>query len=341
MYDDWIAENPENANVDVYHRKGNYNMKGKESERPASIEYFPVDEEKEGFNANVGIRVVGAISRTFIQKSLRIFFRKKYGQKNIKYEVITGNKRSDGKGNVNKYKSFTIRNGGNDYEYAKIRDLVLQDLITNRGLETQQGEIVFLFLEGEYWGVYTLVENYDEHYFANNYDIDDENVVIVKNSKMEAGDETDYQLFDRNISYVRSEDMSNPSKYEQACQYLDVENFIWYAAFNIYIGNRDSVFKANNWAMWHVRDPVENVYRADGKWRGLSYDNDLSAGLFGDENDYNNILLTEAFDETTTMYKCIGSRLLNSLLKNSTFKNMFINAICDIRNIDFEINSVY
>ena len=214
-------------------------------------------------------------------------------------------------------------------------------MITNRGLETQQGEIVVLFLEGEYWGVYTLVENYDEHYIANNYDIDDENVVIIKNSKMEAGDENDNQIFERDTGYVRNEDMSNPSNYEQACKYLDVENFMWYAAFNIYIGNRDSVFKASNWAMWHVRNPVENVYRADGKWRGLSYDNDMSAGLFGDENEYNNILLSEAFDESTTMSKCIGSRLLKSLLKNSNFKKMFINAICDIRNIDFEINRVY
>ena len=341
MYDDWVAENPENANKHAFDKIGNYNLKGKESERPASIEFFPVDEEKEGFNANVGIRISGGVSRAFIQKSLRVFFREKYGQKNIKYEVISENKRSDGKGNVNKYKSFIIRNGGNDYEYAKIRDLVLQDLITNRGLETQQGEIVVLFLEGEYWGVYTLIENYDEHYIANNYDIDDENVVIIKNSKMEAGDENDNQIFETETGYVRNEDMSNPSKYEQACKYLDVENFMWYAAFNIYIGNRDSVFKASNWAMWHVRNPVENVYRADGKWRGLSFDNDMSAGLFGDENEYNNILLTEAFDETTTMYKCIGSRFLNSLLKNSNFKNMFINAICDIRNIDFEINRVY
>ena len=341
MYDDWVAENPENANKHGFDKIGNYNLKGKESERPASIEYFPVDEEKEGFNANVGIRVVGGVSRAFVQKSLRVFFKEKYGQKNIKYEVISGNKRSDGKGNVTKYKSFTIRNGGNDYEYAKIRDLVLQDLITNRGLETQQGEIVVLFLEGEYWGVYTLVENYDEHYIANNYDIDDENVVIIKNSKMEAGDENDNQIFERDTGYVRNEDMSNPSNYEKACKYLDVENFMWYAAFNIYIGNRDSVFKASNWAMWHVRNPVENVYRADGKWRGLSYDNDMSAGLFGDENEYNNILLSEAFDESTTMSKCIGSRLLKSLLKNSNFKKMFINAICDIRNIDFEINRVY
>ena len=125
-------------------------MKGKESERPASIDYFPVDENKEGFNANVGIRISGAVSRTFIQKSFKIHFRKEYGKKNLKYELIPGNERSDGQGIVNKYKSFTIRNGGNDYEYTKIRDKTLQDLISNRNLETQQSEVMVLFIDGEY-----------------------------------------------------------------------------------------------------------------------------------------------------------------------------------------------
>ena len=63
-----------------------------------------------------------------------------------------------------------------------IRDKTEQDLISNRKLETQQGDVIVLFLDGEYWGVYILIENYDDHYIANNYDINDDNVVIIKNS---------------------------------------------------------------------------------------------------------------------------------------------------------------
>ena len=128
-------------------------------------------------------------------------------KKNLKYELIPGNKRSDGQGIVNKYKSFTIRNGGNDYEYTKIRDKALQDLISNRNLETQQGEIALLFLDGEYWGVYILIENYDKHYIANNYDIADDNVIIIKNSRIEAGEESDKSLFNQASSYIQNQDM--------------------------------------------------------------------------------------------------------------------------------------
>ena len=135
--------------------------------------------------------------------------------------------------------------------------------------------------------------------------------------------------------------MSNPSNYKQANELLDIENFMWCAAFNIYIGNRDGIFKASNWAMWRVRNPVQNVKNADGKWRVLIYDNDLSAGLFGDDDDYKNILFSQIFDENYYYSKCIKTRLLRSLLKNSAFKNMFINALYDVRNIDFEANRVY
>lgn len=341
MYDDWVKENPENAQKHGFDKIGNYNMKGKESERPASIEYFPSDDKKDGFAENVGIRIAGAVSRTFIQKSLRVLFRKEYGKKNLKYELLPENERSDGQGIVNKYKSFILRNGGNDYEYAKIRDKALQDLISNRNLETQQGEVIVLFLDGEYWGVYILTEDYNDHYFENNYDIADDNVIIIKNSRIEAGEESDKSLFNQASSYIQNQDMSNPSNYKQAGEYLDIEDFMWCAAFNIYIGNRDSIFKASNWGMWRVRNPVENVKNADGKWRMLIYDNDLSAGLFGNENDYNNLLFSEIFNENSHYSKCIGSRFLTSFLKNSTFKNMFINSLCDIRNIDFEINRVY
>ena len=341
MYDEWIKEDPNNIKKQPYLKRGNYNMKGRECERPASIEYFPKDENKEGFSENAGIRIMGAVSRTFIQKSFRVIFRNDYDKKNLKYELISGNKRSDGQGIVNKYKSFNIRNGGNDFQNTKIRDKALQDLINNRNLETQQSEIGVLFLDGEYWGVYNIIENYDEHYISNNYDIEDDNVIIIKNHEIEAGIDSDMNLFHQTINFITNEDMSIPSNYNKACELIDIENFIWYFAFNIYIGNKDGIFQDNNWSMWRVRNPVQNILNADGKWRIMTFDNELSSGLFGDGKDYNGVILSSIFNETSTISKNFGSKLFNSLIKNIKFKNQFINALSDIRNIDFEENRIY
>ena len=331
FYDDWIAEDPKNKEMPGYNQKGNFNIKGRESERPASIEYFPADENREGFNENAGIRIMGGVSRSFIQKSFRVIFRDDYGKKNLKYELIPGNKRVDGKGIVKKYKSFNIRNGGNDYETTKIRDTTLQYFISNRNIGTQKSEIVVVFLEGEYWGVYNLMENYDEHYISNNYDIDKDNVIIIKKRKVEAGVEDDIDLFNQAIDFIINEDMSNPSNYDKASKLLDLETYAIYCAFNIYIGNKDGIFQNNNWSMWRVREPVQNVLNADGKWRMLLFDNELSTSLFGDGRDYNRTILSDIFNENSKIAKNFGTKLLISLLKNSAFKNIFINALSDKR----------
>ena len=93
--------------------------------------------------------------------------------------------------------------------------------------------------------------------------------------------------------------------------------------------------------MWRVRNPVENILNADGKWRMLVFDNELSSALFTDGKDYNGIILSEVFNETSRISKNFGCKLFKSLLKSLKFKSLFINAISDIRNIDFEENRVY
>lgn len=121
---------------------------------------------------------------------------KNTGKKNIKYELIPGNIRSDGKGPVTKYKFFNLRNGGNDSEFAKMRDNVLQDLVTNPYFETQQSDISIVFIDGEYWGFYKInvYEEYSNHYIANNYDIDSKNVVVIKDYRVESGEDDGIEL---------------------------------------------------------------------------------------------------------------------------------------------------
>jgi len=187
-YDDWLKEDPENENLPNYNKKGNYSFKGKQYEKPATFEYFPGNDNTKGFSQNFGIRISGGVSRSFIQKSFRVISREEYGKKNLKYQLIPNNMRSDGTGPIEKYKSFLLRNGGNDHKELKIRDMLIQNLVNNRDYETQQCDIAVAFIDGEYWGFYGLCEDYSEHYIANNYNIDDNNVIIIKNNKVEAGE---------------------------------------------------------------------------------------------------------------------------------------------------------
>jgi len=338
-YDDWIAEDPNRQYYPSYQWEVNFSNRGKEAERPAYVEYFPSKTNATAFAENLGIRIMGAATRTYYQKSFHLTFREEYGKKNLKYEVIPNNLRDDGKSNVKKYKSFNVRNGGNDTEYTKMRDKILQDLISNRdSIQTQQSDYAILFIDGEYWGIYVVCENYSDNHIANNYDIDNENVIIIKKEKVEAGVDSDLDLYKELKEFVTNTDFSEKSNYEKLKEIIDVESFAWYYAYNTYIENKDGIFQGGNWAMWRVRDPVNNVKHADGRWRMMVYDSEYSTGLYGMGDGYNSIIISSVLKNSN--HKNFGPLTFVNLMKNKNFKNLYINALSDIVNIDFESNKV-
>ncbi len=320
----------------AYKAKGNYNNKGKAAERPAFVEYFPKGSNVTGFGENLGIRIMGSATRSYYQKSFHLTFRENYGNKNLKYEVIPDNTRSDGKGNVKKYKSFNIRNGGNDCEYTKIRDRIIQDLIRNRdSMETQSQDLAIAFIDGEYWGIYSIVEDYSDHHISNNYDIDNKNVIIIKTNEVEAGEDSDIELFNKFIDYVNNTDLSVSSNYNEVKKIIDVESFAWYYATTVYVEGTDGIFQNNNWAMWRVREPQPSIKHADGKWRMMMYGIEYSTGIYGDKNF--DIFSKDTFNalKNNVTNVNVGTLIFTSLAENNKFKNLFINALSDIYNIDF------
>jgi len=335
-YDEWLQEDPENINAQSYQVIGNYNNKGREYERPATFQYIPAHKNMVEVNQDLGIRIKGNASRMNSQKSFRLISRAKYGKKNLKYELIPGNQRSDGKGPITKYKSFNLRNGGNDVKFTKMRDNFLQGLIPGEILETQQNDMVIVFLDGEYWGFYNLYEEYSKHYFADNYDIDEENVAIIKHGKnIEAGSEKDFDNYKEAISFISNNDMSIQSNYDKANELIEIDSYAWASAFYTFIVNRDSWFRGENFAMWRAIEPVKNVKRADGKWRSIIFDIEYGIGKYGYSKPEENVF--EYIFDTTNIYSSeLNSQLTRSLLRNDKFKNMYINDLCDMVNIIFE-----
>ncbi|ORX84127.1 hypothetical protein BCR32DRAFT_291546 [Anaeromyces robustus] len=340
-YDDWLAEDPENINKDTFQVEGNFSQKGKSSERPATIQYFPRKQNKVGFTQDLGIRIMGSASRTYFQKSFRFVNREDYGEKYLKYDLIPGNERSDGKGPVTKYKTFVLRNGGNDSEWSKIRDNVIERLLSDRGLEVQQNDMALAFIDGEYWGVYSINEDFSEHYIANNYDIDKDNVIIIKCNgnvnKAEAGEDSDVDEYNDQIKKILSMDLTQPTQYEEVANIFDMKEFAWYTAANLYICNVDGVVVGNNFSFWRVRNPDTSIPKADGKWRPLTYGMEFSIGLYmdGTNYDYDSFSFVNYFHD-----QYYYNQLITKFIENEEFKNEFVNALSDMRNIDFEMTRV-
>jgi hypothetical protein len=119
----------------------NFDQKGREWEREAYLEIFEGNESRSvPLSTGMGIRTHGGFSRSVGQKSLNVYFREEYGLNNLRnYDLIPGAVKADGKTPVERYKSFMLRNGGNDFEYTKFYDVFLQDLMSDRSFTTQAG----------------------------------------------------------------------------------------------------------------------------------------------------------------------------------------------------------
>ena len=330
IYDQWAPQQTEA--FDDWQAVGNFSQRGDDWERPVSVTFLPA--EGEGFTQNMGMRIKGGASRGYSQKSLRLIAREIYGQKNVKYAIYPDNLRQSDGEVVEKYKSFTLRTGANDLHFAKIRDPYITNLSAGLRFDTAANMPVIAFINGEYWGVYTLNEEYTDNYIQYHYGIDNENVVMVKCGALEEGQEEDFALFDEMFEFVAWEALEDPDVYAQACEMLDMGSFADYCVVQFYVVNEDGPFANNNWQMWRVRTPDGSSPYADGKWRMMLYDTDYSSGVYSggsgyDQDNISPILYGEDFEDYHP------ALLFQNLMLSEEFRLEFIRACCDLRNVYF------
>lgn len=326
VYDDIGKRSADRNNPDA-----NYNRKGREWERECHIDFF----ESDGtlvLSQDCGMRTQGAYSRADHQKSLRFYAREEYGEKNFKYTFFDNAYQENGSGKqLKKFKKLVMRNGGNDTTYTKLKDSYIQSLVSDRAFDTQEGRPCVMYIDGEYWGFFTLQEDYDDHYFEENYDVDPNEVVVYKKGEIDEGNDEDIELFKALKDYAKGHDLSKATNYDEICKMIDVKSFADYMATEIYINNED--WPGNNYAMWRTRsvDPA-NPY-ADGKWRMLFYDTEMGVDHYGNNNTkYNSDNLIRILSNTRDDLPVI----FNALLKNNEFKGLFVTSFMDITNINFE-----
>ena len=331
VFDEWVATQPED--YPVWRGQGNYTQRGDAWERPVSVTLLTADGR--GFTQEMGVRIKGSASRNSNQKSLRLIARKEYGAKSVDYPVFPDNLTADGQ-TVTRYKSFTLRNGGNDNGFATLRDPYLQSLVSGSGVrfETAATRPVVCFINGEYWGLYTLTEEYTDNYIEYHYGIDHDNVVTVKCQSVEDGEPEDIELFRPAFDFIINGDMSDPEIYRQASDMMDMGSFADYSAFQLYILSLDSPFQNSNWQVWRVREPDGSSPFADGRWRWMVYDVDNTCGLYTDGTSYDVDNLTPVLTGEGYQWRH-PARVLISLMASDEFRGELALSVCDMRNLYF------
>lgn len=323
-FDDW-QDQIDISTAETWQYEGNYSQKGKDWEKPVNFELMESDGTV-GFEQQLGARIMGTATRTYLQKSFRLYSRDEYGQKNIDYALIPEvKKENDDTEQLNKYKTFLLRNGGNDCDYTKLRDPFVQTIFSDRDYSTQGSRPAVVFINGEYWGLYAIEEDYSDNYLQYNYDIDKNDVVLIKRGELEEGLPDDSALYTQLVD-LYSADLSDDNNYNKLCDVLDIQSSIDYFCTLILTANEDCIYtENNNWRIWRSRSVTDNEYQ-DGKWRFMLYDTEFSLGLY--KNGMN--------AKSDSLNDAKACKMFESLMKNEEYKKQFALSYMDMLNFNFD-----
>lgn len=290
--------------------EANYDMRGLEWEREAIIDIFDSDRSLME-SCRAGIRIHGGVSRMFAKKSLNLYARVCYSGSDTFATDFFGNGQAPHK--------MTLSSGGND-EQVNIKNYMVQKLAmeSDSHFATMKMIPCVLFLNGEYWGMYYLTENYDTDYFSAHYGVDEDEVVMLKHGALEEGADEDYDLWWFTDNFISNNDMRIDDNYRMACESIDIESFIDYYALEIYVANQD--WLPNNSAWWRTRAcDLRNPY-SDGKWRWILFDTDQLGVL-------------REFDDDTIEHAIEHDTMFASLIQNEEVQELLRERLMELQDI--------
>jgi len=325
-----ISTTPSNfwdPDTGIYVKGNNYNPDESEFtanywqdwERPIHIEFF----EQDGnlvFEQDAGVKIFGSWSRLNNQKSLTIHARDIYGEKKINYRLFPSL-------GIKKYKSFVLRNSGTDWQSTMFRDGFIQSLLDNEDIDKIAYRPAILFLNGAYWGIHNIREKINDNYIGGHHDVDKDNIDLLEGwGDIIRGSDESYNDF---LEFLKTHDISDDTNYEIIKGRMDIDNFITYENFEIFIANTD--WPSNNIKFW--KPQTEN-----GRWRWILLDTDFGFDLFNEDTYNHNTLEFATNDDSTIEYPNPpwSTFLLRKLLENELFRIKFINRFSDLSNTIFK-----
>ena len=288
-------------------------------ERPINIELLETDGS--GFSSPGGVKIFGGWSRAQSQKSLSFFARSQYGAGEFEYKLFPDLE-------FNSYENFILRNSGNDWGFTMMRDVFQTSLFNDIDIEIMANRPVLCYLNGEFWGLYSLREKINENFLAMHHNINPNEVDLIEVNEASEGTYDEYQLL---LNYLENTDMDEPNVFEALNQWIDIDNHINYTSGQIFLDNRD--WPGNNIKYWREQ-------KEEGKWRWILYDTDFGFGIpfFGGVNNVSVNTLEFATEEFGPGWPNPpwSTFLFRKLLENPQYKNRFINLYCDRLNTIFK-----
>lgn len=265
-----------------------------------NFEFYESD-GKFGFSFLGDAKLSGADSREEAQKSMSVFLRKKYGQKEITYPMFNND-------NTITYSSLLLRNAGEDPKGIRIMDAVLTRTLKGQmDIDMQEYRPVVVYINGEYYGLFNLRQKLNADYVESKYGIDKDDIDLLKYTRAKKGNNNRYNNL---VNYINNHDPANSEVYEYIKQEIDIQELINYLIVESYYGNTD----LGNIEYWSS---------SDGKWRWMLYDLDWS--MWNSSLNMSYPVINTRIPAVTYLYTLIN--MSRRLYRNSEFKDLYLSTL--------------
>lgn len=214
---------------------------------------------RQEFSVDCAISMFGCTSREYDKKSYQLTFSTKYGPSKLRYKVFDNL-------DIDSFNSLVLRSGSQDNESTMMRDEFVSSLFVSEGIVNnvlvQAYKPVNLYVDGEYRGIYYIREHIDENMIASHCDCDPEQVTLLEQgTEVKCG--TEGSQWRQMWSFLKNNGPIDEEDYQYLSSVVDLESVADYYIIQIWCANHDL-------------DNVREFKVADGKWKYVLYDLDLT-----------------------------------------------------------------
>lgn len=196
----------------------NFLRRGDEWERPATLEYFEADGSPV-FSEPIGLRINGESSRAYRQKGLRFYFDDYGTSDDVVHDFF-------GDGPV-RCERLVVR--GAAYADFAIGSGMAEPLHMDLGHPGSRWSYVAVYLNGEYWGAYSLRERFDSKWVETTHEWADDDYVVVKDHEAVCGDYTRWEDF---LAGLQAGDPASHAWYQWLDSQLDIISYLDWVLVN-------------------------------------------------------------------------------------------------------------
>ncbi len=304
-------------------------LKGREL--PVAMEFFTTEGEQI-VKVNAGLRLGSLTNFTCPQKPLQVALKGgKYGDDCIWNQLFDRQAAC--------FVGVRLRQGGDAWGSNLIADGLLESICKNQmDLGYQAYRPVVLYVNGKYYGVQDLREQFDDQYFTNNYNVDPTSKQEVRTILLPPDAKEGWELvsgawdsWQAVIDFVKKESMADDSRYEEIKKQVNINSLVDFVALQ--------EFGAN--VSWGHNEDIWKTVNTKWQWLVTDFDRCFSNSRYGDVktdilNDGGKGLSKSIMAQDTLFSKLMNNKNFKAYFVqrtaahlNSTFKPARVNAFID------------